>query len=238
MLRSSKTLLVTVLAGAAGLFGNATVATAQQPLTVNVTASAPRAQGEPTVILSTFTDEEGSWNRVPRRELWNTGPRYTERSGVRIGRGSVIPDWVETAPMRNVSIRRLQRMEHYGYFVSPETKSSCSLQTTGAWLSSCADVPRQIAAERTASRRPSVLRARATRSRGCSKMPSLWPLRMPTRRGWLAISAAKLGGCPHRSLCIGIWHLSPIRWHPLISMPRRVRLTRGRRSPPSRVAAA
>ena len=61
MLRSSKTLLVTVLAGAAGLFGNATVATAQQPLTVNVTASAPRAQGEPTVILSTFTDEEGSW---------------------------------------------------------------------------------------------------------------------------------------------------------------------------------
>ena len=109
MLHSSKTVLVTMLAGAAGLFGNAGVATAQQPLTVNVTASAPRAQGEPTTILSTFTDEEGSWDRVPRRELWNTGPRYTERSGVRIGRGSVIPDWVETAPMRNVSIRRLQR---------------------------------------------------------------------------------------------------------------------------------
>ena len=122
MLHSSKTVLVTMLAGAAGLFGNAGVATAQQPLTVNVTASAPRAQGEPTTILSTFTDEEGSWDRVPRRELWNTGPRYTERSGVRIGRGSVIPDWVETAPMRNVSIRRLQRMEHYGYFVSPDNR--------------------------------------------------------------------------------------------------------------------
>jgi hypothetical protein len=59
---------------------------------------------------------------VPRMELWNTGPRYTERSGVRIGRGSVIPDWVETAPMRNVSIRRLQRMDHYGYFVSPDNR--------------------------------------------------------------------------------------------------------------------
>jgi hypothetical protein len=121
MLHSSKTLLA-MLAGAAGLFGSAGGATAQQPLVVNVTASAPRAQGEPTVILSTFTDEEGSWNRVPRMELWNTGPRYTERSGVRIGRGSVIPDWVETAPMRNVSIRRLQRMDHYGYFVSPDNR--------------------------------------------------------------------------------------------------------------------
>jgi hypothetical protein len=122
MLHSPKTLLVTMLAGAAGVFGNVTAATAQQPLTVNVTASAPRAQGEPTVILSTFTDEEGAWNRVPRRELWNTGPRYTERSGVRIGRGSVIPDWVETAPMRNVSIHGLERMERYGYFVSPDDR--------------------------------------------------------------------------------------------------------------------
>jgi hypothetical protein len=121
MLRSSKTFFA-ILAGAAGLFCSAGVATAQQPLVVNVTASAPRAQVEPTVILSTFTDEEGSWNRVPRRELWSTGPRYTERSGVRVGRGSVIPDWVETAPMRNVSVRRLQRMEHYGYFVSPDNR--------------------------------------------------------------------------------------------------------------------
>ena len=105
MFHSSKTVLVTMLAGAAGLFGTAGVATAQQPLTINVSPSAPRAQGEPTTILSTFTDEEGSWDRVHARELWNTAPRYTERSGVRIGRGSVIPDWVETAPMRNVSIR-------------------------------------------------------------------------------------------------------------------------------------
>ena len=74
------------------------------------------------VILSTFTDEEGSWDRVYARELWNTAPRYTERSGVRIGRGSVIPDWVETAPMRNVSIRGLGRHEHYGYFVSPDDR--------------------------------------------------------------------------------------------------------------------
>jgi hypothetical protein len=113
MFRSSNTLLVTVFAGAAAVFGTASSAIAQQPLTINVSPSAPRAQGEPTTILSTFTDEEGSWDRVYARELWNTAPRYTERSGVRIGRGSVIPDWVETAPMRNVSIRGLRRQEHW-----------------------------------------------------------------------------------------------------------------------------
>ena len=122
MFRSSRTLLVTMLAGAAAFFGTASSAMAQQPLTINVSPSAPRAQGEPTSILSTFTDEEGSWDRVYARELWNTAPRYTERSGVRIGRGSVIPDWVETAPMRNVSIRGLGRHEHYGYFVSPDDR--------------------------------------------------------------------------------------------------------------------
>ena len=122
MLHSPKKLLVTLLTGAAGLFGSAGIATAQQPLTVDVTASPPPAQGEPTVILDSFTDEEGSWNRVPASELWNTGPRYTEPSGERIGRGSVVPDWIETAPMRNVSIRGLQRREHYGYFVSPDNR--------------------------------------------------------------------------------------------------------------------
>jgi hypothetical protein len=122
MLRSSKTLLVTLFAGATAIFGTASSAMAQQPLTINVSPSAPRAQGQSGTILGTFTDEEGSWDRVPQNELWNTGPRYTERSGVRIGRGSLIPDWVDTAPMRNVSIRGLRSHEHYGYFVSPDER--------------------------------------------------------------------------------------------------------------------
>jgi len=62
------------------------------------------------------------YDRVPARVLFITGPRYTEPSGVRIGRGSVIPDWLDAAPMRDVSIRRLQPGSFYGYFVSPDNK--------------------------------------------------------------------------------------------------------------------
>ena len=42
--------------------------------------------------------------------------------GVRIGRGSVIPDWLAADPMRDVSIRRLQPGRFYSYFVSPDNK--------------------------------------------------------------------------------------------------------------------
>jgi hypothetical protein len=83
-----------------------------QPLTVTVTPSAGR----------TFTDAEGTWQRVAAREFWTTGPRYDEPSGVRIGRGSVIPDWIDAAPMRNVSIRGLEHYQAYDYFVSPDDK--------------------------------------------------------------------------------------------------------------------
>jgi hypothetical protein len=84
----------------------------QQPLTVTVTPSAGR----------TFTDVEGTWERVAARDLWATGPRYDEPSGVRIGRGSVIPDWIDAAPMRNVSIRGLDHYQSYDYFVSPDDR--------------------------------------------------------------------------------------------------------------------
>ncbi len=62
------------------------------------------------------------YDRVPARVLFITGPRYTEPSGVRIGRGSVIPEWLDAAPLRDVSIRRLRPGDVYGYFVSPDDK--------------------------------------------------------------------------------------------------------------------
>jgi hypothetical protein len=62
------------------------------------------------------------YDRVPVSVLFTTGPRYTEPSGVRIGRGSVIPDWLAADPMRDVSIRRLQPGRFYNYFVSPDDK--------------------------------------------------------------------------------------------------------------------
>jgi hypothetical protein len=98
-------------------------ASAQAPLVVNVTPSAapvgapvPAGVGVPVVI------DGVTYDRVPVRVLFITGPRYTERSGVRIGRGSVIPDWLAADPMRNVSIRRLQPGSFYRYFVSPDDK--------------------------------------------------------------------------------------------------------------------
>jgi hypothetical protein len=98
-------------------------AAAQAPLVVNVTpgtasvgAPVPPGVGVPVVINGIVYD------RVPARVLFITGPRYTEPSGVRIGRGSVIPDWLDAAPMRDVSIRRLQPGSFYGYFVSPDNK--------------------------------------------------------------------------------------------------------------------
>jgi hypothetical protein len=98
-------------------------AAAQAPLVVNVTpgtapvgAPVPPGVGVPVVINGVVYD------RVPVSVLFTTGPRYTEPSGVRIGRGSVIPDWLAADPMRDVSIRRLQPGRFYSYFVSPDNK--------------------------------------------------------------------------------------------------------------------
>jgi hypothetical protein len=98
-------------------------AVAQAPLVVNVTPSAapvgtpvPPGVGVPVVI------DGVTYDRVPARVLFITGPRYPEPSGVRIGRGSVIPEWLAADPMRDVSIRRLRPGRFYGYFVSPDNK--------------------------------------------------------------------------------------------------------------------
>jgi hypothetical protein len=112
------------VAGTVGAVGTVAGAAAGGPLVVNVapggvpaTAGAPAGIGTPVVINGVVYD------RVPARALVRTGPRYTERSGVRVGRGSVIPEWIDAAPMRNVSIRRLRPGAAYGYFVSPDNKA-------------------------------------------------------------------------------------------------------------------
>ena len=87
------------------------------PLVVNV---APR--NAPAVVGRTVVINGVVYDRVPARALFTTGPRYTERSGVRVRRGSIIPEGIDAAPMRNVSIRRLRPGSPYGYFVSPDNK--------------------------------------------------------------------------------------------------------------------
>jgi hypothetical protein len=56
------------------------------------------------------------------QDLFTSGPHYTEPSGRRIGRGSVIPTWIDVGSFQNVSVPRLRRGGSYGYFVSPDNK--------------------------------------------------------------------------------------------------------------------
>ncbi len=111
MRNTSQKLSTTLLIGVAAVCCTGLSASAQ-PLTLRVSPSAPRV----------FTDREGTWERVPASALWTSGERYDEPSGRRLGRGTVMRGWVETSPMRNVSIHHLRHYRHYGYFVSPNDR--------------------------------------------------------------------------------------------------------------------
>lgn len=52
--------------------------------------------------------------------LFDSGPRYSEPSGVRVGRGSVVPSWLELGSFQNVSIPGLNPVGYYGYYISPD----------------------------------------------------------------------------------------------------------------------
>jgi hypothetical protein len=81
----------------------------------------PRARSAPSVY--TFTDAAGSWDRVPVNALLPAGPVHPEAGGLPIRRGALVPNFVETAPMRNVSIRGLRRGLYYVYFGTPEGRT-------------------------------------------------------------------------------------------------------------------
>ncbi|AWN42834.1 hypothetical protein [Methylobacterium durans] len=55
--------------------------------------------------------------------LFDTGPRYQEPSGVRVGRGSVIPGWVQMGSFQNVSVTGLNPTGYYGYYISPDDRA-------------------------------------------------------------------------------------------------------------------
>ena len=98
-------------------------AAAQAPLVVNVTPGThPLERPFRPALACPWSSTGLTYDRVPAPVLFITGPRYTEPSGVRIGRGSVIPDWLAADPMRIFSIRRPRPGRFYGYFVSPDNK--------------------------------------------------------------------------------------------------------------------
>ncbi|WP_336487601.1 hypothetical protein [Methylobacterium nigriterrae] len=55
--------------------------------------------------------------------LFETGPRYQEPSGVRVGRGSLIPGWVQMGSFQNVSVTGLNPTGYYGYYISPDDRA-------------------------------------------------------------------------------------------------------------------
>ena len=80
----------------------------------------PRGPGAPAGQV--FTDSEGTWERVPMAVLYERGPHPPIVSGIRVGRGSLIPADVDAMPFRNVSIRGLAPYGHYVFFVSPDNQ--------------------------------------------------------------------------------------------------------------------
>ena len=55
--------------------------------------------------------------------LFEAGPRYNEPSGVRVGRGSVIPGWLDLGSFQNVSLDGLNPTGYYGYYISPDDRA-------------------------------------------------------------------------------------------------------------------
>lgn len=89
-------------------------------------AFASAAGAQPLVVRVTPNMADGimtSGGEVQSvQTLFETGPRYETPSGVRIGLGTVIPDWIDVGSFQNMSVRGLNRAGYYGYFVSPDNK--------------------------------------------------------------------------------------------------------------------
>ena len=104
----------------AALFGTALTAASclvcsialAQPLVVRVNARL----AEQGVLMS--GNEPGTI-----QTLFDTGPRYSEPSGVRVGRGSQIPAWVELGSFQNVAVPGLNPVGYYGYYISPDDRA-------------------------------------------------------------------------------------------------------------------
>ncbi|WP_114946391.1 hypothetical protein [Microvirga calopogonii] len=65
---------------------------------------------------------QDGWLKMPADDLHQIGPRYAQPSGVKLRRGSQVPDWIDTGAMENVSVPGLPSGARYGYFISPDQK--------------------------------------------------------------------------------------------------------------------
>ncbi|MBP1179247.1 hypothetical protein [Methylobacterium sp. PvR107] len=111
----------TMLARATGLLTAVGVATAglltgslalAEPLVLRVNPHL----GDQGVLMQ--GDESGTI-----QTLFDAGPHYSEPSGVRVGRGSVIPGWLGLGSFQNVSLAGLNPTGYYGYYISPDDRA-------------------------------------------------------------------------------------------------------------------
>ena len=98
-----------------------TVAIAQErPLTISPGEAIPPEEAT-GAAPNVFTDDEGTWERVSLHDLHASAPLFAETSEFHMGRGTQIPNDVDTALMRNVSIHGLRHGMYYNYFSSPDS---------------------------------------------------------------------------------------------------------------------
>ena len=97
------------LAAAGVLLGSAALA---QPLVLRVN---PHLADRGVLM---FGNESGSV-----QTLFDSGPRYEDPSGTRIGRGSMLPGWVQLGSFQNVSLSGLNPTGYYGYYISPDDRA-------------------------------------------------------------------------------------------------------------------
>ncbi|MFC6747521.1 hypothetical protein [Methylobacterium persicinum] len=83
-----------------------------QPLVLRVNPNLERRG----VVM--FGDEPGTV-----QSLFEAGPHYNDPSGVRVGRGSEIPEWLGLGSFQNVAIPGLSPVSYYGYYISPDDKA-------------------------------------------------------------------------------------------------------------------
>ena len=100
-----------------------------QPLQVPVSPSGPSDAGNMVYVepggvpIRQFGYTANSWMITDPPSLKVLGPSYEQPSGIRIGRGSYIPDWIDTAPVQNISVGGLQPDGYYTYFISPDRRT-------------------------------------------------------------------------------------------------------------------
>ena len=104
-----------------------------QPLTFSVGPTAAATGGMPSLgyavnpaalppgVTPVGYTQDG-WMQVPTNNLHAIGPRYAQPSGVKLRRGSVVPDWIDTGDMQSVSVPGLPAGTQYGYFISPDQR--------------------------------------------------------------------------------------------------------------------